>query len=147
MWCERDGGWNVCDKAWPTKRAACGTGRPDSEKWDFLSASLLQVPLLQMHLGMHEWLNQGLFDFQWLHTVNNWPLQGSPPTTCPPPVLAIICVSRVFYHSLIANKHAQILPFSRDFVLNPLTSLTSACFQPGCVIHLGFLRPCLKGRF
>lgn len=44
--CERDSGYIVCDKEWPTKRAVCGTGRPDSGKWDCLSASLLQVPLL-----------------------------------------------------------------------------------------------------
>lgn len=41
------------------KWEVCGTGRRDSEKWDFLSASLLQVAPLQSLLAM----NQALFDF------------------------------------------------------------------------------------
>lgn len=45
------------------KWEVCGTGRRDSEKWDFLSASLLQVALLQSLLALHEWVNQDLFDF------------------------------------------------------------------------------------
>lgn len=45
------------------KWEVCGTGRRDTEKWDFLSASLLQFPLLQSLLAMHEWVNQTLFDF------------------------------------------------------------------------------------
>lgn len=45
------------------KWEVCGTGKRDSEKWEFLSASLLQVPLLQSLLVMHEWVNQALFDF------------------------------------------------------------------------------------
>lgn len=118
----------------------CVSGRQDSEKWDFLSASRLQLFWLQMHLGLHEWVNQGSFDSHWLHTL--------PSHHLPTPSLWHR-VSHAFYHSLIANIHAfcplafrhlAFLPsFSPNLALLPALSLD-------VVIQLGFLQPRLSGR-
>lgn len=115
----------------------CVSGRPDSEKCDFLSASRLQLFRHQMRLGLHECLNQDSLGLGLgLHT---FPSHHLPTRSLWHRVL------HVLYHPLIANKHPHILSFSipsfsvSSFLL-PQPRLTT-CSQPGCCDPVGISSP------
>lgn len=103
------------------KWEACGTGRRDSEKWDFLSASLLQVPLLQSLLAMHEWVNQAcLISISCTRSTIAHFRAPLPPAAPPPPSFSLTSsASPVFHHPFIANKHTHTLAFSKLWSLIP----------------------------